>query len=77
MRKRPRERRGAISANAQEAEAFAEQTRIHASLAQAEQFLETKLHGLVGVGGESTAILYRLIQKLAHIRDQKILQSKV
>jgi len=74
---RARSRRLAICINPAEADLFLEISRFHASLNQAEQFLETKLHALTAIGGESTGPLYSYIQKIASKKECVVLESKV
>lgn len=60
-----------------EAESYLENARFHVSLTQAEQFLETKLHALIGIGGESTETLHEILSELAESYGQHHLKDKV
>ncbi|GMH43214.1 hypothetical protein BSKO_11136 [Bryopsis sp. KO-2023] len=60
-----RRRRGGIVIVDDDADMFEEVSRFHACLVHAEGFLETKAHGILGVGAESTNTLYQIWEELS------------
>lgn len=72
-----RTRRCGISVESQEAESFKQLSLYHAKVAQSERFLETKIHGMLGIGGESTTLFYKYLQKRALRTERRQLDTKV
>lgn len=69
----PRSRRGAIVMNSDDAKVLEDVVRFHSCLTHAEDFLETKVHAIIGLGRESTSSIYDAL--ISVVADNKMNES--